>query len=70
MRRKLLAELAKASGGTSLSLADHGKLALPKGDESSRVNRLVIVVWHLPALMGLVMSLSIEWLLRKRRGVS
>ncbi|HWE04839.1 MAG TPA: hypothetical protein VG326_20705 [Tepidisphaeraceae bacterium] len=66
-----LANLASAAGGTSGSLADHAKWALPAGNASSRVQHVLMTLWQSPALMIIALAaLSLEWLLRKRRGLS
>jgi uncharacterized membrane protein len=68
---RALAELAKASGGASAPLADHAKLVLPNAEPTSRIQHILVSLWQSPALMGLiVIALSVEWLMRKRRGLS
>jgi hypothetical protein len=66
-----LAELAKASGGTSGSLSQHTALQLPTPTNTVKVRRVVLDVWQSPGLvMLLVGCLCMEWLLRKRRGLA
>jgi uncharacterized membrane protein len=66
-----LAALAKATGGTSGSLSKYASFTLPESPVSERVTQITIDLWHAPGLMMLmVLSLSVEWLMRKRRGLA
>jgi uncharacterized membrane protein len=68
---KALADLAAATGGTSLPLAKHRELSLPQYPKVERSQFVVVPLWHSPALMVLlIVTLSAEWLMRKRRGLS
>ena len=66
-----LAELALASGGTSLPLAQHADLKLPAAPSTTTAQRIVINVWQAPGLLLVLLAcLCTEWLLRKRRGLA
>ncbi|MEN9575115.1 MAG: hypothetical protein RL514_2970 [Verrucomicrobiota bacterium] len=66
-----LADLAAASGGTSLPLAKHAELKLPAAPSSVAVQRVVVNVWQAPGVLLLLLAtLCAEWLLRKRRGLA
>jgi hypothetical protein len=68
---KALSDLAAVSGGSSALLGQHAHLVLPTADRGVSITHTVVPVWQLPALMGLVIvTLSTEWLMRKRRGLS
>ncbi len=66
-----LAELAKATGGNSGTLAQAAAFKLPDSPSSARVTQLTVDLWHAPGLaILLVVLLSSEWLMRKRRGLA
>lgn len=66
-----LAALAHASGGKHARLAEHASLSLPRPPRSHRSHTVIVDLWQSPGLLGLlVVCLSLEWFLRKRRGLS
>ena len=68
---KALASLAQSRGGAVAPLGDFKNLKLPERAPVAVSIPLVINLWQSPGLLTvLVLCLSIEWLLRKRRGLS
>jgi uncharacterized membrane protein len=66
-----LRSLAKATGGNTAPLADYASLQLPESPASVSTRTVVITLWHAPGLYAvLLLSLLLEWLMRKRRGLS
>lgn len=66
-----LADIAAASGGTSLPLAKHAELKLPDALSSAVAQHVVVNVWQAPGVLFLLLAcLCAEWLLRKRRGLA
>ena len=66
-----LADLARVTGGKSGALAQSSSFSLPDTDATERVTQVTIDLWHAPGLMFLiVLGLSLEWLMRKRRGLA
>ncbi|HEY8668142.1 MAG TPA: glutamine amidotransferase [Tepidisphaeraceae bacterium] len=68
---KALAELSKLSGGVSGSLAHPEQFQMPAEAGSVRVQKVVVSLWQAPGLLAvLVGCLFVEWMMRKRRGLS
>jgi uncharacterized membrane protein len=67
-----LRELAEATGGTVVPIWDQEKLIIPTPEtQHSRVIEVSVQLWQSPGLvLLLVLCLSLEWLLRKRRGLA
>ncbi|MDA0837646.1 MAG: hypothetical protein O2857_07680 [Planctomycetota bacterium] len=69
---RALRELAEATGGTVVPIRDQEKLKIPTPEtQHSRVVELTVQLWQSPGLvLLLILCLSLEWLLRKRRGLA
>lgn len=66
-----LAALSKSTGGGTASLKDFESLPVGQVADSRDVREVNLDVWHVPGLMlVLVACLSIEWFMRKRRGLA
>ena len=66
-----LAELAQATGGASAMLSDWPSLRLPVAADTAETQQATLDVWQAPGLLiVLILCLSVEWFMRKRRGLA
>ncbi len=68
-----LRDLAEATGGSVVPIWEQNKLKIPtpESGSNSRVVEITVQLWQSPGLvLLLVICLSLEWLLRKRRGLA